>query len=173
MRQLTKLAGMLAIACLTLRGGASVTPAGPGSQEANLELIKQVTVRGDGGWADTGLDVVQGEEFYLTASGEISLQKGNPSAGCGPAGLDLMTTQQPILNQNLGALIGRVAQLISVRTDEDTGEEIRDEIVEYFFVGAERSVTVPIKGRLYLGVNENVVKDNGGEFTVLIYRPKG
>jgi hypothetical protein len=172
MRQLAKLAPVLAIVCLTLRGGTSLTPADTESQEANLELIKQVTVRGDGGWADTGLDVVQGEEFYLTASGEISLQRGNPSAGCGPAGLDLMTTQQPILNQNLGALIGRVAQLISVRTDEDTGEEIRDEIVEYFFIGAERTVTVPIKGRLYLGINENVVKDNAGEFTVLIYRPK-
>jgi hypothetical protein len=28
---------------------------------------------------------------------------------------------------------------------------------------------MPLQGRLFLGVNENVVKDNDGEFTVLIY----
>jgi len=144
----------------------------PKPQQTGLELVKKVTVAGNAGWADTGLDAAQGDEFFFKASGEISLQKGNPSASCGPAGLDLMTTQQPILNQNLGALIGKVAQLVSLRTDEDTGEEIRDEIVEYFFVGAEGRVTAPIRGRLYLGVNENVFKDNGGEFTVLIYRRK-
>ena len=84
-----------------------------------------------------------------------------------------MTVQQPIPNQNLGALIGKVAQLISVRKDEDTGEEIRDEIATFFFIGAESRVTTPVKGRLYLGVNEDVIKDNGGEFTALIYRRRG
>jgi hypothetical protein len=173
MERMNKLARMLALGCLALGTAALVPRAAPGFQEANLELVKQIAVQGNAGWVDTGLDAAQGDEFYLTASGEISLQRENPSAGCGPAGLDLMTTQQPILNQNLGALIGKVAQLIAVRHDEDSGEEIRDEIVEYFFIGAGRSVTMPIKGRLYLGVNENVVKDNGGEFTVLIYRRKG
>ena len=28
---------------------------------------------------------------------------------------------------------------------------------------------MPLQGRLFLGVNENVVKDNDGEFTVSIY----
>ena len=143
------------------------------SQAENLELVKKVAVPGNAGWVDTGLDVGQGEEFTIRGSGEITLQKENPSATCGPAGLDLMTVQQPILNQNLGALIGKVAQLISVRKDEDTGEEIRDEIAAYFFIGAESNVTTPIKGRLYLGVNENVIRDNGGEFTALIYRRRG
>jgi hypothetical protein len=170
---MNKRARALAYGGAFLGAMALVLWAGPGSQQAALELVKKVTVAGNAGWVDTGLDAAQGDELFFKASGEVSLQKGNPSASCGPAGLDLMTAQQPILNQNLGALIGKVAQLVSVRTDEDTGEEIRDEIVEYFFVGAEGSVTAPIKGRLYLGVNENVFKDNGGEFTVLIYRRKG
>lgn len=143
------------------------------SQAENLELVKSVVVPGNAGWVDTGLDVGQGEEFTIGGTGEITLQKGNPSANCGPAGLDLMTVQQPIPNQNLGALIGKVAQLISVRKDEDTGEEIRDEIAAFFFIGAESRVTTPVKGRLYLGVNEDVIKDNGGEFTALIYRRRG
>ncbi|MGD1009160.1 MAG: hypothetical protein ABR951_03310 [Candidatus Aminicenantales bacterium] len=167
-----KRAKALTCGCAFLGAMALALWAAPGPRQAGLELIKKVTVAGNAGWVDTGLDAAQGDEFFFKASGEISLQRGNPSANCGPAGLDLMTAQQPILNQNLGALIGKVAQLVSVRTDEDTGEEIRDEIVEYFFVGAEGSVTVPIRGRLYLGVNEDVIKDNGGEFTVLISQRK-
>lgn len=138
----------------------------------DLVLVKQVTVPANAGWVDTGLDVAQGDEFHIKGLGEISLQKGNPAANCGPSGLDLMTVQQPIPDHNVGALVGKVAQLISVKKDEDTGEEVRDEIAEYFFVGAEIDVTIPLKGRLYLGVNENVVKDNSGEFTASIYRRK-
>jgi hypothetical protein len=48
--------------------------------------------------------------------------------------------------------------------------EIRDEIFVLFFIGPERTVTVPMKGRLYLGLNENALKDNAGEFTVLVSR---
>ena len=66
------------------------------SQAENLELVRSVVVPGNAGWVDTGLDVGQGEEFTIRGTGEITLQKGNPSANCGPAGLDLMTVQQPI-----------------------------------------------------------------------------
>jgi hypothetical protein len=169
---MNKKANVLAYGWAFLGAAALMLGATPGFQETNLEFVKKLTVPANAGWVDTGLDVLQGDEFHFQGSGEISLQRGNPAAICGPPGLDLMTAQQPILNQNLGALIGRVAQLISVKKDADTGEEIREEIVEFFFVGEENTVTVPIRGRLYLGVNENVVKDNGGEFTVLIYRRK-
>jgi hypothetical protein len=158
------------LACFVVLGAAAGTAAPPGSQEAAMELVKKVTLPANPGWADTGLDVSAGDEFHIVGSGEITLQRNNPSAQCGPAGLDLMTVQQPIPSQNIGALIGKVAQLISVRKDEDTGEEIRDEIVRYFFIGAENDVTMPITGRLYVGINENILKDNGGEFMVEIYR---
>jgi len=163
----------VAVGGALLGAAALVFSAFPASQAEGLELVKQVVVPANAGWVDTGLDVAQGEGFTIRGNGEITLQKGNPSATCGPAGLDLMTVQQPIPNQNLGALIGKVAQLISVRKDEDTGEEIRDEVAAYFFIGAESRVTTPIKGRLYLGVNEDVIKDNGGEFTAFIYRRRG
>ncbi|MCJ7487380.1 MAG: hypothetical protein MUQ25_14625, partial [Candidatus Aminicenantes bacterium] len=95
---------------------------------------------------------------------------GNPDAGCGPGGLDVITVEQPVPNENLGALIGRVAQLVSIRMDEDSGMEIRDEIFVLFFIGPERAVSVPVKGRLFLGLNENVLNDNAGEFTVFVSR---
>jgi hypothetical protein len=157
----------------TLAGAAVIVFAAiGGTQSADMELTKQLVVPANAGWVDTGLDLAEGDEFYVQASGEISLQKGNPSASCGPDGLDLVTVQQPISDRNLGALIGKVAQLISTRTDEDTGEEVRDEVAAYLFIGVESRLTAPLKGRLYLGINENVTRDNGGEFTARVYRRK-
>ena len=140
------------------------------AQVAEEGLVKTLAVPADAGWVDTEIDVLQGEAWTFRAAGRITLQRGNPAADCGPEGLDFMTVQQPVQDRNIGSLIGKVAQLISVRVDEDTGEEIRDEIVAVFHIGAEGEVLAPIRGRLYLGVNENVVKDNGGAFTVSIFR---
>ncbi len=132
------------------------------------EALKQVAVPAAAGWVDTGLDVEAGRELGFQATGEISLQVGNPEAVCGPAGLDLRSLQQPLPEQNLGALVGKVAQVVGVRKDEETGEEIPDEIVRLFYIGPDRICAMPLSGRLYLGVNENVVRDNSGEFAVSV-----
>lgn len=131
-------------------------------------LLKQLPVAASAGWVDTGLDVEAGRELEFHASGEISLQVGNSEALCGPAGLDLRSLQQPLPDQNLGALVGKVAQVVGVRKDEKTGEEIPDEIVRLFPIGPDRVCAMPLSGRLYLGVNENVVRDNSGEFSVSV-----
>jgi hypothetical protein len=73
-------------------------------------------------------------------------------------------------DRNLGGLAGKVALVLSVRIDEKTDEEVRDEVVRYFFIGRKQAVAVPLSGRLYVGVNENVVKDNDGEFRVAIFK---
>jgi hypothetical protein len=72
--------------------------------------------------------------------------------------------------RNMGCLAGKVSQILAVRTDEKTGEEVRDELARYFFIGRELAVVMPLRGRLYVGVNENVVRDNDGEFRVAIFR---
>lgn len=147
-------------------------PASPPGQQIflDLPLEKPVAVAADAGWVDTGIDVAPGEVIHFRASGVVNLQRGNPEAACGPDGLDLVTVDQPIPDANLGALIGKVAQLVASRPDEDSGQEIRDEVFVLFLVGSERAVAAPLKGRLYLGVNENVHKDNGGEFSVVVIR---
>ncbi|MGZ5454717.1 MAG: hypothetical protein ACXWHJ_10860 [Candidatus Aminicenantales bacterium] len=155
-------------------GLALFAPARPSSplqdQFAALPLEKTIVVAADAGWVDTAIDVGPGEELHISASGEINLQKGNPEAVCGPAGLDLVTVDQPVPNVNLGALIGKVVQPVARRVDEDSGIEIRDEIFVLFPVGPETTVTVPFKGRLYLGINENVLKDNGGMYSAVVVR---
>ncbi len=139
-------------------------------QAAPPPLEKTIVVAGDAGWVDTGIDVGPGDGMRFMATGEINLQKGNPEAVCGPAGIDLVTVDQPVPNANLGALIGKVSQLIAKRVDDDSGMEIADEAFVLFLIGSEATVPAPFKGRLYLGVNENVLKDNGGAYTVVVVR---
>lgn len=147
---------------LTLAGLLSIAYLGAGSE------TQTVVVMGNVAWTDTGIDVVQGQELSFEAEGRFSLQKGNPQAECGPEGYDLRTVQQPLTERNLGALIGKVVVAVTVIKDEKTGEEKTEEVAELFFIGAKNRVAMPTKGRLFLGINELIVGDNAGEFTVLI-----
>lgn len=144
-------------------------------QEENPDLewkeVSRITVLGSVDWTDTGLEVKEDQEIYFSAERQISLQRGNPMAWCGPDGMDRKTMQQPISDENIGALIGKVVWLISIEIDEETGEQIRHEIIEKFYIGSANQVRMPISGLLFLGINENVVGDNSGEFEVIIYLP--
>lgn len=162
---LTLLAGFLAVAREPIHASAQ-------EQDEGLVPVKQVEVKAALGWVDTGLDVKEGEKFVFRVSGSISLQKGNPIAICGPEGLDLQTPQQPLPDRNLGAAVGRVVKVLSVTKDEETGEEIREEVSTVFYIGAAAEVEITLEGRLYLGVNDNVYADNDGQFTFSIFRKK-
>jgi hypothetical protein len=129
---------------------------------------RTIHVVGNVAWTDSGIDVVQGQELTFEAEGRLSLQKGNPEAECGPDGYDLRTVQQPLTERNLGALIGKVVVSVTVIKDERTGEEKTEEVAELFFIGAKNRVAMPTRGRLFLGINELIVGDNAGEFTVLV-----
>jgi len=137
--------------------------------EAGSQTGLEISVMSHVDWTDTGLDVVEGQEIIFRAVGQISLQKGNPVTYCGPDGYNYQSLQQPLHDQNIGALIGKVYFLISLEIDEETGEEIRNEKEEIFYIGSANRVTMPMDGRLYLGINENLVADNDGVFNVLIY----
>jgi hypothetical protein len=153
---------MLALFAITLspRGQA------PEGLKFTPGRIYRITVPSNVQWTDTGYDVEGDQILSFSASGGISLQVGNPMAYCGPDGYDLKTVQQPIQNQNIGALIGKIVLLISIEVDEETGEETRNEMVEIFHIGSSKIVSIPISGRLFLGVNENVAGDNSGQYTV-------
>jgi len=139
------------------------------SQVIGKQKGLEISVMSNVDWTDTGLDVFEGQEIFFRAGGQISLQRGNPVTYCGPDGYNYQSLQQPIQDQNIGALIGKVYFLISVEVDEETGEEIRNEKEEIFYIGSSNRITIPMDGRLYLGINENLVVDNEGVFHVLIY----
>lgn len=130
----------------------------------------RVSVPSHQNWTNTGYRVLEGQVLQFQASGVISLQKGNPIAfPCDPDGLSLKTVQQPIREENIGALIGKVVHLVAVEVDDETGEETRYEEEKIFYIGARNRVRMPLSGRLYLGINELVAEDNEGVFTVILF----
>jgi len=132
------------------------------------EETRTVVVPGNAAWTDTGIEVFQGQELEFAAEGRISLQKGNPQADCGPDGYDLQTVQQPLVDRNLGSLIGKVVIGVSVFKDVKTGQEKTEEAAELFYVGSGGRIAMPARGRLFLGINESVIGDNAGEFKVTV-----
>lgn len=136
------------------------------------ETFFEIYVQADAARTDTGLEVREGQEIYFEATGQISLQKGNPLPFCGPDGYTLQTMQQPFPEKNIGALIGEVVWQVSIERDEKSKEETRHEIIEKFYIGSQSIVQMPLTGRLYMTVNENLVGDNSGEFGVKIYLKK-
>ena len=138
----------------------------------DFELIKKIFVAGGTPWTDSGIDVKKGQEFYFEAEGTVSLQRDNPISVCGPEGLNLRTMQQPLHDQNLGALICRIREKVEVSEDKQTGERTSRDVGEVFFIGKENRLILPKEGRLLLGVNENVSGDNDGGFEVKIYLRK-
>jgi hypothetical protein len=149
------------------------TPSSPSISGCEQEKLNIVLVPGNIPWTDTGLDVVSGQEILFEAEGNISLQRGNPEAECGPDGYDLRTVQQPMPDRNMGALIGKVVVSVIVTVNEKTKEQKKEEVAELFFVGSKNRVEMPAKGRLYLGINENVIGDNAGEYRAKIYLGRG
>lgn len=157
----------LAVLCLFCMLGL----AGSGSRGQETEITRltlsplrtyRISVPANIDWTDTGFDVRSGQFLRFSASGSITLQQGNPIGFCGPDGLDMSTVQQPLKDHNFGALVGKIVLTLSVEVDEETGEETREELIEYFYIGSEASVMMPLDGSLYLGLNELVVADNAG-----------
>jgi len=136
---------------------------------AGFELIKTIQVAANVAWTDSGIDLRAGQEIYFDAAGSASLQKDNPVANCGPEGLKLKTMQQPIPEQNLGALIGLVREKIEIVEDQQTKEKTSRDIGKVFFIGSKNRQVVSAAGRLMLGLNENVPGDNDGGYEVRIY----
>jgi hypothetical protein len=102
-------------------------------------------------WNDTGLDVRAGDTITLNASGTIQMSD-NAQDVATPAGsrTGRRAPDAPILNQAAGALIGRIGDYGTI------------------FIGDRRSIVAPVSGRLYLGVNDDHLPDNTGEFSVVV-----
>lgn len=111
---------------------------------------KQVIVSGDVDWNDTGLDVRAGQSVYFEATGQVRWGKDRRD---GPAGErnSPSNPNRPMGNRNAAALIGRIGN-------------------DMFFIGDDTGpVRIRNSGRLQLGVNDDVLTDNSGNFRVVVY----
>jgi hypothetical protein len=112
---------------------------------------KQVMVVATQRWSDTTINVQAGQVVYFEADGEIHW---GPNRRDGPWGEQSspMNPNRPIPSRPAAALIGRV------------GEGSTD----FFFIGGDRApIRMRSSGRLFLGVNDDVLEDNSGFFRVV------
>jgi hypothetical protein len=113
---------------------------------------KQTVVSADVAWNDTGIDVRAGQTIFFEAQGQVRWGRDRRD---GPAGERNSPANpgRPMGNRNAAALIGKIG----------TGNDL-------FFIGDETGpVRVRSAGRLYLGVNDDVLTDNSGNFRVVVY----
>ena len=136
---------------LSAAGG---TPRG-GSAAASSIPPRTVRVDAKRRWTDTGVDVQAGDLITFNSTGTI--QMGGADDNALPAGSTIgrKAPEAPILNQPAGALIAQVGDFGPI------------------FVGNRRQIRAPVSGRLYLGVNDDYLGDNAGEFVVAVGRAVG
>jgi hypothetical protein len=111
---------------------------------------RQTTVFANTQWNDTGIDVRAGQMIYFEAQGRVRWGQDRQD---GPAGErnSPNNPNRPMPNRNAAALIGRINN-------------------DMFFIGDDTGpIRVRNSGRLYLGVNDDVLTDNSGNFRVVVY----
>jgi len=114
---------------------------------------RQVIVSANAAWVDTGIDVRSGQTVYFEATGRARWGRDRQD---GPAGERNSPPNpgRPMPNRNAAALIGKI------------GSDSND----LFFIGDETGpVRVRGNGRLFLGINDDVLTDNSGNFRVVVY----
>ena len=103
-------------------------------------------------WVDTGIDVRAGDMVTIDAEGTIGLStNSSDSAGPGGSASGRRAENAPLRDHAAGALIARVGGLGPI------------------FIGTNGTIDrAPASGRLYLGVNDDHLADNSGQYRARI-----
>lgn len=102
-------------------------------------------------WTPTAVRVNAGDWIGIDAQGNVQLST-NPNDTSGPGGSQTgrRAVNAPLRDRSAGALIGRIGNSAP------------------FFLGEQGAITAPASGELYLGVNDDFLRDNAGEYYVTI-----
>jgi hypothetical protein len=114
---------------------------------------RTITVPGNRQWTATNIRVNEGDVIRFQTTGEIRFS-ANAADNASSAGslAQKYVSGAPLPRALAGALIGRI----------DNGAP--------FGIGNQTSLTMPATGTLYLGVNDDNVSDNSGQFQVVMSR---
>ena len=139
--------GMLSRREFDAAGGAPVT----GTSGAAAAGSQAVRVNAQQRWTDGMIDVRAGDTLTFNASGSITMSEDNADTAA-PAGSTRgrRAPDAPVLNQLAGGLIMRIDEYGPI------------------FIGNRTTITAPVSGRIYLGVNDDHLADNRGEFMVTV-----
>lgn len=129
---------------------SSTTAATPAQPSVTGAIVVPSTQQ----WVATGLTVRSGRVYQITTTGEIQLS-ADPNDKAAPAGslTGRRAPGSPLPGDLAGALIGRIGN----------GEP--------FGIGNLTSLKMPGSGPLYLGINDDSLGDNRGQFEVVIKSP--
>jgi hypothetical protein len=112
---------------------------------------RQVVVNAREQWTDTGIDVRGGQQIYFSAQGQTRWGPDRRDGAEGERNSPL-NPGRPLPDRPAAALIGRIG-----------------ERNEFFFIGGDSG---PFRargsGRLYLGINDDVLTDNSGNLRVTV-----
>lgn len=143
--------GIITAAEFDRAGGAPGTVGAISGQPSAAIAGQTIRVNSQTRWTDTGITVQRGDIIRFQSSGQIQLSD-NGSDMAGPAGAlsRRMAPDAPITGVFAGALIGVIQGYPA------------------FAIGDQSQITAPVSGRLFLGVNDDHLPDNRGEFTVTV-----
>ncbi len=112
---------------------------------------REVRVPARAAWTDTGIVLRAGQRIYVEASGRV---QWGPRRQDGPDGErdSPRNAGRPMPGRPGAALIGRI------------GDD-----APFFIGGGQDALRVRTSGTLYLGINDDVLDDNAGEFRVTIH----
>ena len=113
---------------------------------------RSVVVSANVPWNDAGIDVRPGQTIYFEATGTVTWGANRRDGPAGERGSP-SNPNRPMPNRPAAALIGKVG----------AGDDV-------FFIGDDSAaMRVRNGGRLYLGINDDVLNDNRGNFRVTVY----
>src|SRR2546422_1211987 len=102
-------------------------------------------------WTDTGIDVTAGDMVTFDSEGSVRLsENGDDTATASGSRTGRRAQDAPVPQAPAGGLIARIGDSAPV------------------YVGDRRVLRAPVSGRLYLGVNDDHLPDNSGEFRVTV-----
>jgi hypothetical protein len=116
---------------------------------------RQVVVPGNVQWTNTGFTVSRGQRLRFEPSGEIRMSFSGDDVARPAGALSFRFAEKaPIPTVPAGALIGRIGNGQPFPIGDTT-----------------QAFDMPDTGRLFLGVNDDHVADNSGNFVVRIWEP--
>jgi hypothetical protein len=135
-------------------GTTTVTSGEPGYTENLPVPAGSVRVPGNRAWVESGLTVRRGDLVSFSANGRIQLSDDGGDIAHAAGSLRQRTAAGSPLPQNFaGALIGRVGNSAPFPIGDNTAP-----------------LSMPATGVLYLGINDDEVSDNRGEYVVRVMR---
>jgi hypothetical protein len=135
-------------------GATTVASEPPTFTEGNPVPGGAVRVPGNQRWVSTGLTVRRGEQVSFNANGRVQLSDDPGDVAHAAGSLRQRTAAGAPLPQNFaGALIARVGNSAPFPIGDNTAP-----------------IAMPAGGQLFLGINDDELSDNRGEYIVSIAR---